>query len=66
MGNEDKQLKAEIAAAIKEERARMARMGGYARAKAMTPEQRRKSALKAAAAAAKVHKAKARKKKEKK
>jgi hypothetical protein len=66
MDKQDKQLKAEIAAAVKEERTRMARMGGYARAKAMSPEERRRSALKAAEAAAKVHKRKAKERKAKK
>ena len=41
----------------------MARLGGLARAKSMTAEERRKSAMKAAKAAGAVHSKKARKKK---
>jgi len=41
----------------------MARLGGLARAKSMTAEERRESAMKAAKAAAAVHRKKARKKK---
>ena len=54
----------EIAAAIKQERKRVARLGGLARAKSLSPEQRRKSALKASRAAAKARtrRAKAKKK----
>ena len=37
----------------------MARLGGLARAKSMTAEERRKSAMKAAKAAAEVHRKKA-------
>jgi hypothetical protein len=67
MDKYDQQLEKEIAAAIKEERQRIARAGGVARSKALSKEKRRRIALKAAAAAGKVHraKAKARKKKDK-
>jgi hypothetical protein len=41
----------------------MARLGGIARAKSMTPEERHKSAMKAAKAAALVHKERAKAKK---
>lgn len=44
---------------------RIGRKGGHARAKALTPEQRKASAMKAAKAAGKAHTAKARKKRKK-
>ena len=43
----------------------MARLGGLARAKAMTADERHKSAMKAGEAAAAVHRKRARKKKAK-
>jgi len=51
------------AAIIKEERIRIARLGGQARAKAMSAAERRKSALKASKAAAKVRTRKAKQRK---
>jgi hypothetical protein len=44
---------------LKQARSELARQGGFARAKALTAQQRRESAKKAAKASAKVRKAKA-------
>lgn len=49
-------LPPEVAQAIKEEFRRTGKLGGLARAKNMTPEQRRKSAVKASKAAAEARK----------
>jgi hypothetical protein len=46
-------LKAEIAAALKQERVRIARAGGQARAKKLSEKRRRAIAIKASRAAAK-------------
>ena len=55
----------EIAAAIKAERIRIARLGGQARAKSMTAKQRRELAEKASKAAARVRSKKAKQSKKK-
>jgi sRNA-binding protein len=52
-------LRAEIAAALKQERVKIARLGGLARAKSLTAKQRKDSASKASKAAAKARKRKA-------
>jgi hypothetical protein len=49
---------------IKKVRSELARQGGLARAKALTPKQRRKSAIKASKAAAKARMKKAKTKKQ--
>lgn len=56
-------LSSEIQAAIKQERTRIARAGGYARAKALSKDQLRESAINASKAAAKARKKKARERK---
>jgi hypothetical protein len=53
-------MKAEIVAAIKEERVRIARLGGLARSHSMTAEERKALATKASKAAAQARKKKAR------
>ncbi len=52
----------EIAAAIKKERVRIARLGGLGRAKALTAKQRKEFATKASQAAAAARSKKAKKK----
>jgi hypothetical protein len=56
-------MDAEILAAIKKERARVARLGGQARANSLSGEERKRIAKKASKAAAKARSQKARKKK---
>lgn len=55
----DPNIKTQIEAAIKEERRRIAREGGLARAKAMSKSELRESAMKASKAAALARKRKA-------
>ena len=56
-------IDSEIAAAIKEEHVRIARLGGQARAKKLSPQDRKRIATKASNAAAVVRKKKAKQKK---
>ena len=59
------QMDPKIAAALKEERVRIARLGGQGRAKKLTAQQRKASAIKASKAAAKERIRKAKERKEK-
>jgi hypothetical protein len=56
-------LAAQIAAALKQERAKIARAGGLARAKNLSENERKRIATKASKAAAKARKKKARERK---
>jgi hypothetical protein len=55
---------AEIAAAIKQEHVRIARLGGQARSKKLSPQERKRIATKASKAAAAARKKKAKQKKD--